>query len=114
MHAATGERLRRFRPPLHALLRLVARPLLALMLLPSVAWGQTVEEMKQMLQQVLEQNKTLQEPIERLEKELAPPPAAPSTRPSAEAKKPEPPPTTGERISKLEDLVKDLKLLPFV
>ncbi len=101
----------------------ILRLLLALICIPSLAWGQTMEEMRQLLQQVLEQNKVLQQRIEKLERDLAPPsppqattqpPAQPAPPPAAEAKQPEPPPTTGERLTKLEDLVKDLKLLPFV
>ena len=75
-----------------------------------------------MLQQLIQQNKALQERVGKLEKDLAaPPPAAATTAPpaaastsAAEAKPPEAPPTTGERLTKIEDLAKDLKFLPFV
>ncbi|MEK7204279.1 MAG: hypothetical protein AAB254_02110, partial [candidate division NC10 bacterium] len=53
-------RLRRICRRLPQLLGRAARLMLALMLVPSLAWGQTMDEMKQMLQQLLEQNKALQ------------------------------------------------------
>ncbi|MBI3086339.1 MAG: hypothetical protein HYY88_11540, partial [candidate division NC10 bacterium] len=102
-------RLRRICRRLPQLLGRATRLMLALMLVPSLAWGQTMDEMKRMLQQFLDQNKALQQRIEKLEIELAPPPAAPAGAPSPappqapEANKPEAPattpPTAGERLS---------------
>lgn len=125
MHSNHEARPLRTPTPLWRLLPKVMRFVVASALFPSLAWGQTTDEMKQMLQQLIEQNKALQERVEKLERDLAtPPPTASSAAPrapaaapptaTADAKPPEPPPTTGARLTELEGLVKDLKLLPFV